>query len=79
MRFHFNVNFQTEAIMAVRHEDKATEAKMDPATLCRKEIITDRKVGALRMLPPATGWTPSPRTISATCLESPPSSAPTAK
>lgn len=31
-----------------------TEAKMDPASLYREEIITDRKVGTLRVLTPLT-------------------------
>ena len=35
--------------MAQRAE---TEAKMDPATLYREEIITDRKVGTLRIMTP---------------------------
>jgi hypothetical protein len=30
------------------------EAKMDPASLYREEIITDRKVGTLRMMTPLT-------------------------
>ena len=38
--------------MAQRPEDKSAEAKMDPATLYREEIITDRKVGTVRMLTP---------------------------
>jgi hypothetical protein len=37
--------------MAQRGE---TEAKMDPASLYREEIITDRKVGTLRMMTPLT-------------------------
>lgn len=35
--------------MAQRAE---TEAKMDPASLYREEIVTDRKVGTLRMMTP---------------------------
>ena len=31
-----------------------TEAKMDPASLYREEIITDRKIGTLRVLTPLT-------------------------
>ena len=38
--------------MAQRPEDKSSEAKMDPASLYREEIITDRKVGTIRMLTP---------------------------
>ena len=38
--------------MAQRPEDKSAEAKMDPATLYREEIITDRKVGTIRALTP---------------------------
>ena len=37
--------------MAQRAE---TEAKMDPASLYREEIITDRKVGTLRVMTPLT-------------------------
>ena len=37
--------------MAQRAE---TEAKMDPAELYREEIITDRKVGTLRLMTPVT-------------------------
>jgi hypothetical protein len=37
--------------MAQRGE---TEAKMDPASLYREEIITDRKVGTLRIMTPLT-------------------------
>ena len=35
--------------MAQRAE---TEAKMDPASLYREEIVTDRKVGTIRMMTP---------------------------
>jgi hypothetical protein len=38
--------------MAQRPEERLSEAKMDPATLYREEIITDRKVGTLRVLTP---------------------------
>jgi hypothetical protein len=37
--------------MAQRPE---TDAKMDPSSLYREEIITDRKVGTLRMMTPLT-------------------------
>jgi hypothetical protein len=37
--------------MAQRAE---TEAKMDPASLYREEIITDRKVGTLRVMTPVS-------------------------
>ena len=33
---------------------RETEAKMDPTTLYREEIITDRKVGTLRVMTPLT-------------------------
>ena len=33
---------------------RETEAKMDAATLYREEIITDRKVGTLRIMTPLT-------------------------
>ncbi len=38
--------------MAERHDDPMAQAKMDPATLYREEIYTDRKVGTIRMLTP---------------------------
>ena len=38
--------------MAQRAE---AEAKMDPTSLYREEIITDRKVGTLRMMTPISG------------------------
>ena len=38
--------------MAQRPEDKSSEAKMDSASLYREEIITDRRVGTIRMLTP---------------------------
>jgi hypothetical protein len=38
--------------MAQRPEERLSEAKMDPATLYREELITDRKVGTVRMLTP---------------------------
>ena len=38
--------------MAQRPEERLSEAKMDPATLYREELITDRKVGTLRVLTP---------------------------
>lgn len=38
--------------MAQRPEERIGEPKMDPATLYREEIITDRKVGTIRVLTP---------------------------
>lgn len=38
--------------MAQRPEDRLNEAKMDSASLYREEIITDRKIGTLRMMTP---------------------------
>ena len=38
--------------MAVNPTDRMTEAKMDASSLYREEIITDRKVGTIRMLTP---------------------------
>ena len=38
--------------MAQRMEERLSEAKMDPATLYREEVITDRKVGTLRVMTP---------------------------
>lgn len=38
--------------MAQKPEERTGDPKMDPATLYREEIITDRKVGTIRMLTP---------------------------
>lgn len=38
--------------MAQKSDDRSADARMDPATLYREEIITDRKVGTIRMLTP---------------------------
>jgi hypothetical protein len=38
--------------MAQRAEERLSEAKMDAASLHREEVITDRKVGTLRVLTP---------------------------
>ena len=38
--------------MAQRPDDGAGDPKMDPKSLCREEIITDRKVGTIRVLTP---------------------------
>lgn len=38
--------------MAQRPEDRTADPKMDPATLYREEIYTDRKVGTIRTLTP---------------------------
>ena len=38
--------------MAQRPEERTGEPKMDSATLYREEIITDRKVGTIRVLTP---------------------------
>jgi hypothetical protein len=38
--------------MAANPGDRANDAKMDSASLYREDIITDRKVGTLRMLTP---------------------------
>jgi len=38
--------------MAQRPEDRGGDPKMDTASLYREEIITDRKVGTLRVLTP---------------------------
>ncbi|HSC95660.1 MAG TPA: hypothetical protein VLC73_11870 [Burkholderiales bacterium] len=38
--------------MAQRPDDRPTEPKMDPKSLYREEIITDRKVGTIRVLTP---------------------------
>jgi hypothetical protein len=38
--------------MALRPEERLSEVKMDPTTLYREEVITDRKVGTLRVMTP---------------------------
>ncbi len=38
--------------MAVNPNERMTDVKMDPATLYREEIFTDRKVGTIRALIP---------------------------
>jgi len=38
--------------MAERQEQRLPEPKMDPAALYREEVITDRKVGTVRVLYP---------------------------
>jgi hypothetical protein len=38
--------------MAQRPDDRAGDPRMDPKSLYREEIITDRKVGTLRVLTP---------------------------
>ena len=38
--------------MAQGPDDRTGDPRMDPKTLCREEIITDRKVGTIRVLTP---------------------------
>ena len=38
--------------MAQRPDDRPGDPRMDPKSLCREEIITDRKVGTIRVLTP---------------------------
>ncbi len=38
--------------MAERQDQRLPEPKMDPAALFREEVITDRKVGTIRVLTP---------------------------
>jgi hypothetical protein len=38
--------------MAERQDQRLPEPKMDPAALFREEVITDRKVGTIRVLSP---------------------------
>ena len=38
--------------MAQRPDDRSGDPRMDPKTLYREEIITDRKVGTIRVLTP---------------------------
>jgi hypothetical protein len=41
--------------MALSSEEQGTEAKMDVNNLYREEIVTDRRVGTLRMMTPIKG------------------------
>lgn len=38
--------------MAQRPDERGGDPKMDPATLYREEIVTDRKVGTIRVMTP---------------------------
>jgi hypothetical protein len=38
--------------MAERHDDRTTDPKMDPTSLYREEVFTDRKVGMIRVMYP---------------------------
>jgi len=38
--------------MAQKPDDRTGDPRMDPKTLCREEVITDRKVGTIRVLTP---------------------------
>ena len=38
--------------MAERPDDRMPEPKMDPASLYREELVTDRRVGTIRVLSP---------------------------
>ena len=38
--------------MAERHDDRMTDPKMDPTSLYREEVFTDRKVGMIRVMYP---------------------------
>ena len=51
--------------MAQRPDDRPGDPKMDPKSLCREEIITDRKVGTIRVLTPirSDGSTDSSRQV----------------
>ncbi|MGH8632870.1 MAG: hypothetical protein ACRET7_01915 [Burkholderiales bacterium] len=51
--------------MAQSPEDRAGDPKMDPKSLYREEIITDRKVGTIRVLTPirSDGSTDSSRQV----------------
>jgi hypothetical protein len=47
--------------MAERPEDRIPEPRMDPASLYREELFTDRKVGMIRVLTPVkTDGSPDP-------------------
>ncbi|HEY7742770.1 MAG TPA: hypothetical protein VIA19_06970 [Burkholderiales bacterium] len=52
--------------MAQRPDDRATEPRMDPKSLYREEMITDRKVGTIRVLTPikSDGSTDTSRPVS---------------
>ncbi len=49
--------------MAERHDDRMTDPKMDPASLYKEEVFTDRKVGMIRVMYPvkADGTTDAAR------------------
>ncbi len=51
--------------MAQKPDDKASEPRMDPKSLYREEVISDRKVGTIRMLTPikSDGSTDSSRQV----------------
>ncbi|MFN0318170.1 MAG: hypothetical protein ACKVQA_24355 [Burkholderiales bacterium] len=38
--------------MAERHDDRTADPKMDPTSLYREEVFTDRKVGMIRVMYP---------------------------
>lgn len=40
--------------MAQRPDEKTPDLKMDPATLYREDVFTDRKIGVIRRLTPVT-------------------------
>jgi len=51
--------------MAQKPEDRASEPRMDPKSLYREEVISDRKVGTIRVLTPikSDGETDSSRQV----------------
>jgi len=51
--------------MAQRPDDRGGDATMDPQSLYREEIVTDRKVGTIRMLTPlkSDGTTDASRAV----------------
>ena len=46
--------FPGEKIVAQRPDDRNPDLKIDPATLYREDVFTDRKVGVIRRLTPVT-------------------------
>ena len=54
-----------ETYMAQKPDDRTGEPRMDPKSLYREEVISDRKVGTIRMLTPikSDGSTDSSRQV----------------
>jgi hypothetical protein len=61
-----DVEMQGETAMAQRPDDRGGDPRMDATSLFREEIVTDRKVGTIRVLTPvkSDGTTDTSRAIS---------------